>query len=218
MHSRIEQSCRLCGGKLVEFHRGRRREYLRCRDCKLVNVAHANLPTIDQERAVYDLHENAPDDAGYRRFLGRLFDPLNLRLPPASHGLDFGAGPGPTLSVMFEEAGHRVAIYDPIYAPDRSSLQHTYDFVTATEVVEHLHYPRQTLDLMWSLLRPGGWLGIMTKRVDDSRSFANWHYISDPTHVGFYSLATFQWLARGWPAELHVLGADVVLLRKPDAK
>ena len=55
------------------------------------------------EKAQYDLHENDPNDPGYRAFLDRLAGPLDKRLAPHSHGLDFGCGPGPTLSVMLEE-------------------------------------------------------------------------------------------------------------------
>jgi len=33
-----------------------------------------------------------------------------VKIAPISLGLDFGSGPGPTLSLMLEEQGHRVAI------------------------------------------------------------------------------------------------------------
>ena len=42
---------------------------------------------------------------------------------------------------MFEEMGHTVALYDYFYANDPFVLHHLYDFITATEVVEHLHNP-----------------------------------------------------------------------------
>ena len=44
---------------------------------------------------------------------------------------------------MLEESGHRVALYDVFYVPDTLALAASYDFITATEVVEHLvgwHY------------------------------------------------------------------------------
>jgi hypothetical protein len=99
-----------------------------------------------EEKSVYDLHDNSLDDPGYRRFLARLFRPLSQRLAPNSSGLDFGSGPGPTLSVMFEEAGHSIEIYDPFFAPETMLLHRQYDFIVASEVVEHLHYPRRELD------------------------------------------------------------------------
>jgi 2-polyprenyl-3-methyl-5-hydroxy-6-metoxy-1,4-benzoquinol methylase len=93
-----------------------------------------------------------------------------------------------------------------------------YDFITASEVVEHLHHPRFELERLWSALRPRGILGIMTKRVRDQHAFANWHYKNDPTHVIFFSEATFVWLSRYWSAELQVVGPDVVLFRKQQSR
>src|SRR5699024_8178290 len=118
-------------------------------------------------------------------FLGRLFTPLAARLSPGAQGLDFGAGPGPTLSLIFEEAGYSMAIFDPFYAPDASVWQRHYDFITATEVVEHLAAPGREIERLLGRLRPGGWLGLMTKRVHSREAFGDWHYIRDPTHVTF---------------------------------
>lgn len=115
---------------------------------------------------------------------------------------------------MLEEAGHQVAVYDPFYAPDASVFADTYAFITASEVVEHLHEPRQELERLWRCLEPNGWLGIMTKRVRDKAAFAQWHYKNDPTHVCFFSEGTFQWLAQHWQADLMVIGNDVVLFQK----
>ncbi|MBB3332626.1 transcription initiation factor TFIIIB Brf1 subunit/transcription initiation factor TFIIB [Halomonas campaniensis] len=208
-------TCPLCASADTAFyHRDARREYLRCRHCALVFVPPAFHLGPEEERAVYDQHENSPDDPGYRRFLSRLFDPLRERLPPGARGLDFGAGPGPTLSVMFEEAGHPMAIYDPFYAPDASVLEAEYDFITATEVVEHLFAPGEELARLVDRLRPEGWLGVMTKRVTDREAFTRWHYILDSTHVAFFSEATFRWLAEERGMAVEFPAADVALLRK----
>jgi 2-polyprenyl-3-methyl-5-hydroxy-6-metoxy-1,4-benzoquinol methylase len=116
---------------------------------------------------------------------------------------------------MFAEAGYPTAIYDPIYAPNADVWQTTYDFITASEVAEHLYKPMIELQRLWDVLKPGGWLGIMTKRVINEQAFARWHYKNDPTHVCFFSEPTFVWLASHWHAELEIVGADVVLFRKP---
>ncbi len=170
------------------------------------------------EKAEYDLHQNSPWDEGYRRFLSRLFDPVSTLIAAGSHGLDFGSGPGPTLSVMFEEAGHRMAIYDPFYAPDKSPLTTQYDFVTCTEVVEHFYNPRTDLERLWSCVKPGGLLGIMTKlalnTADAAEAFSGWHYKNDQTHVSFFSRKTFEWLASQWGADVMFVGNDVVLLTR----
>ncbi len=215
--------CPLCTAVAPEFyHQDKRRLYLQCPLCSLVFVPPEYHLSAEQEKAEYDLHRNSPDYLGYRAFLNRLFTPLCERLAPASQGLDFGCGPGPTLSLMFAEAGFSMAVYDHFYANDRAPLVRQYDFITATEVVEHLHNPASELQMLWTLLKPCAYLGVMTKRimgregVMDREAFSRWHYIQDQTHVCFFSLATFQWLADLWDGELEVIGNDVILLRKPD--
>ncbi|HKK23165.1 MAG TPA: class I SAM-dependent methyltransferase, partial [Pseudohaliea sp.] len=168
------------------------------------------------ERAEYDLHRNCVDDPGYRRFLGRLAEPLLAALPPAQRGLDFGCGPGPALAAMLREAGHRVDLYDPFYAPDPAALaRRQRDFITATEVVEHLYRPGLELARLWARLRPGGVLGIMTKHVRDREAFDRWHYRNDPTHVCFFSRDSWRWWAGGRRAQLVFVADDALLIHKP---
>lgn len=207
--------CRTAGGSRL-FHRDTVRTYYRCTLCHLTHIPPSQRLSAEAEREEYDKHQNSPDDVRYREFLGRLFGPVNERLRPESNGLDFGSGPGPTLSLLFEEAGHGISLYDPFYAPDIQSLQLRYDFITASEVVEHLHDPAAALALLWSLLLPGGWLGIMTKLALDEAAFSTWHYKNDPTHVCFFSAATMRWLAGKWRTELVSSGDDVFLFRKPE--
>ncbi|MAX32865.1 MAG: methyltransferase, partial [Halomonadaceae bacterium] len=59
-----------------------------------------------------------------------------------------------------------------------------------------------------------GWLGLMTKRVTSHQAFTDWHYILDPTHVCFFSEASFRWLAERLDMELSFADHDVVLLRR----
>jgi hypothetical protein len=211
----VRSSCPLCGEcDSVAFHGDSKRHYLRCRCCRLVYVPSGYFLTEADEKRYYDLHQNDPGDVGYRRFLSRLARPLADKLQIGACGLDFGCGPGPTLSVMMEEAGFAMDIFDPIYASSKDVWNKRYDFVTASEVVEHLQRPMPELQRVWEVLRPGGWLGIMTKRVIDANAFARWHYKDDPTHVAFFSIETFEWLRSYWAAELEVVGDDVVLLRK----
>lgn len=215
MASFEQSACPLCGNTgIFPYHRDNTRDYLSCRTCQLVFVPPSQHLSAADEKACYDRHDNQPDDPRYRRFLDRLFGPLSQRLAAKARGLDFGCGPGPTLSVMFEEAGHPTALYDPFYAPDRAVLSETYGFITLSEVAEHLAEPGKELDNLWAALAPYGWLGIMTKRVRDPIAFKSWHYINDPTHVCFFSVATFHWLAGRWSATLDVVGNDVVLIGK----
>ena len=208
----IVTRCPMClEAKATFFHEDKRRTYLRCGNCRLTFVTAEYHLDLVAEKAEYDLHQNSPLDQGYRKFLARLLDPVNAQLAPNSHGLDFGSGPGPTLSVMFEEAGHSMAIYDPFYSPDETPLQQTFDFVTASEVIEHFRNPAEDLERMWSCVRPGGLLGIMTKLALGRSAFADWHYKNDRTHVCFFSYETLKWLATKWGATLTLVGDDVAI-------
>jgi len=211
----VDPHCPLCGSAdCREFFLDTCRHYLRCQQCLLVFVPAQYRLSRELEQREYDKHENSIDDQGYRQFLGRLFDPLVRRLPAGASGLDFGCGPGPALAHMLGEAGFRVRLYDSFYQPDASALTGVYDFICATEVVEHLHRPGAELDRLWGLLHPGGVLGIMTKLVIDAQAFSRWHYKNDPTHVCFFSRETWQWWAREFDADLVFMGADVMLLGK----
>jgi hypothetical protein len=115
---------------------------------------------------------------------------------------------------MLEEAGHTMELYDIYYHPETSVLEKTYDFMTATEVIEHLYHPDKVWQQWLNLVKPKGWIGLMTKLVIDVDAFAGWHYKNDPTHVVFFSRQTFQFLAERDKLELEFIGNDVILLRK----
>ncbi len=208
--------CPLCHGQTAEeFHRDRSRAYFRCPLCRLIFADPSSRLSPAEERRRYEQHENDPQDPRYREFLSRLVEPLAERLgQPPQEGLDFGCGPGPTLSLMMQERGHRMAVYDPFFAPDAATLTRTYNFITCTETFEHFHTPHREWALLSGLLRPGGWLGIMTKLARDRDSFAQWHYIRDPTHVSFFSRATFRYLAERDRLQLEFVGDDVILMKK----
>ena len=212
--------CPLCRSpELTHFYSDQRRHYLLCQCCHLISVPDRFHLVAEDEKAQYDLHQNSPDDSGYRKFLSRLADPLLSRLEPNSVGLDFGSGPGPCLSLMMEEMGHTVSLYDLYYADNAAVFERQYQFITATEVVEHLASPGRELQRLWNLLLPGGYLGLMTKLVESTDKegrdrFAGWHYKIDPTHISFFSEATFYYLGRQWGSTPQFIGADVIIFQK----
>ncbi|MBN3494224.1 class I SAM-dependent methyltransferase [Vibrio neptunius] len=207
--------CPLCHNpESMNYFGDKRREYLQCPRCELVFVNPEQRLDAKAEKAHYDLHENDPNDAGYRTFLSRVVTPILERIESGSTGMDFGCGPGPTLSLMLQEQGHNMSLYDLYYHPNTEVLNRTYDFMTATEVIEHLYYPDQIWQQWLNLVKPGGWIGLMTKMVIDVEAFARWHYKNDPTHVVFFSRNTFKYLAERDQLKLEFIGNDVILLRK----
>lgn len=210
-----DSHCPLCGARGAHpHHRDAARAYLRCPVCALVFVPARHHLTAAQEKQRYDFHQNDPQDSGYRHFLARLFEPLAQRLPPGAAGLDFGCGPGPVLAQLFEQAGFPMRLYDPHYAADAGVLERQYDFVTCTEAAEHFARPGEEWRRLAALVRPDGWIGVMTSQYDVTESFANWYYKNDPTHVCFYARETFEWLARRHRLTLYFPSAGVILLQR----
>ncbi|SUZ32412.1 Ubiquinone biosynthesis O-methyltransferase [Roseibaca ekhonensis] len=212
---RADLACPVCLGPAVEFMTLAARRYRRCPTCQARFLDPAHFLTAAEEHAYYLTHENTVDDPGYRRFLSKLADPLLARLPAQAQGLDYGCGPGPALAAMLQEAGHRVALYDPFFAPDPAPLSQTYDFVTCTEVAEHFHQPVTEFARLRALVRPGGWLAVMTCFQTEDARFERWQYRADPTHVVFYRDATFRHLAQDWGWRCEIPCKDVALLQRP---
>jgi SAM-dependent methyltransferase len=211
----LNTACPLCGSNDLYPLACKTRRYFRCELCRLVHLDASQRLSEADEKAVYDDHENLIDDQGYRRFLSRTFDEVTKRTPAPAKGLDFGCGPGPALVAMAEEAGYEMARYDKYFHPDESALAQRYDFITSTEVIEHLAEPLPILDQLWSLLHPGGLLVLQTKRVLDDERFRSWHYRNDPTHITFFAEASFHWLGERWGCIPEYPHADVVCFLKP---
>ncbi|MCM8527668.1 MAG: class I SAM-dependent methyltransferase [Lentisphaeraceae bacterium] len=207
--------CPLCrSDKYIFYCEDKFRTYQQCTHCFLVFVEDTFLLSKEEEKAVYDLHENDVDDPGYRKFLSRLADPLCKKLAPKSSGLEFGCGPGPALAKMLEEKGFNIKLYDLYYFPDRSVLDQTYDFISATEVVEHVKDSASLFETFSNCLNENGKLGIMTKLVIDQKAFSTWHYKNDQTHIRFFSKETFLWIADKWNFSVSFYGKDVIIIEK----
>lgn len=210
--------CPVChAAPLAPFAEVEGRRYHRCPHCLATVMDPACRLDAAAEKQLYDLHQNRPDDPGYRRFLSRLAVPLLPHLAPGSRGLDFGCGPGPALAAMLAEQGFAMALYDPFYADDAAVLAVQYDFVTCTEAAEHFFEPRREFARLDRLLRPGGVLGVMTRLLSAEQDFARWQYRRDPSHVVFYQPATLAVLARQFGWRLALPAPDVALFFKPEA-
>ncbi|WP_214454860.1 class I SAM-dependent methyltransferase [Aeromonas dhakensis] len=189
--------------------------YHRCRACELVWLDAAEHLDPAREKAVYDGHDNQVDDPRYRHFLQRAFGEVQRRLPPPASGLDFGCGPGPALIAMGREAGYQMAGYDKFYADEPELLTRQYDFITSTEVIEHIATPSAVLETLWGCLKPGGLLVLQTQRVLGDERFRQWRYRHDPTHIVFFAEASFRALADRWQAQVEFPHADVAVFTKP---
>jgi hypothetical protein len=190
------------------------RDYLRCGTCLLTFLPARQHAAAARERARYSEHRNSPSDPDYRDFLDRLLLPLCACLPPGCRGLDYGCGPGPTVSVMLGERGFPTKNYDPYFFPDEGALSRKYDFLVCTEVFEHLRRPSEDLACLDGLLKHGGTLGVMTGVLEDDAAFPDWWYRRDFTHIAFYRPETLGWIAERFGWELTRPSRDAALFHK----
>jgi hypothetical protein len=110
--------------------------------------------------------------------------------------LEFGSGPGPVLMELLKRNGLDVKHYDPFYYPSKAYQNHQYQLITSTEVFEHFHNPLKEISHLIGLLISGGYLVVMTNfHNNDIEQFKTWWYQRDKTHVVFYHLDTFKYLA-----------------------
>lgn len=177
------------------FFQDKFRAYRRCHVCSIIFVPEEFYVSAESEKARYEEHNNNPNDVRYRNFLERIALPIRERFEKGARGLDFGCGPTPLLSDILKADGFEMEVYDPFYVNDESVLEQKYDFIVSTEVFEHLKSPLSEFEKLFSLLKPNGVLAIMTRPYDESIDFKTWHYKNDRTHICFYTVETFNWIA-----------------------
>jgi hypothetical protein len=171
--------------------------------CRLIYLEPADRLDPTAERTEYETHQNGSTDPQYREFLSRVATPLAKLVSAGAEGLDYGSGPGPTLSVMLEEQGFAMQIYDPFFAAEPQVLGRTYDFITCTETAEHFFEPGREFERLHGMLKPEGVLALMTEVYDGEPDFTHWRYARERSHVCFYRSETMVWLADryGWTVE-----------------
>ncbi len=207
--------CPVClSTKIKPFMKVKDLYYWTCKACGARLLSSKHWLSHKKELAYYQTHENDSNEEGYRKYVSKLAVPLLDKLSTPSKGLDFGSGPDPALAAILKENGHKMTLYDPFFYDCTGSLTHTYDFITCSEVVEHFRQPAKQFDLLNRLVRPGGWIGVLTKFQTVDSLFKNWRYRRDPTHIVFYRKITLEVIAkqRQWAIEFPC--QDVVLFKK----
>ncbi len=203
MENNNKISCPLCDEKnnLETLTGTTHRRYIRCRRCELIFVNPIDLISNAEEKKRYLEHNNGIQFPGYVAFLNWAVKPALTFLLPDMKRLDYGCGPAPTLSILLERQGFSCDNYDPFFFPELP--QSTYDFIFATECFEHFYYPKAELKRICALLKPGGFLIVMTEPWPSVEAFRNWYYINDVTHVSFYHTATFEFICREYGFMMH---------------
>lgn len=130
----------------------------------------------------------------------------NARRQGTRRVLDIGCGGGDWL-LMAKEAGWEVAGADPDPVAQRRGAERgieiraggaeawedaagTFDFVTMSHVVEHVHDPVATLQTVYRLLKPGGLLFVDTPNIDAAghdEFGPDWRGLEPPRHLVLFN-------------------------------
>lgn len=215
MLNKLNPDCPICGEKASLFHEDKSRVYNLCANCELVFVPPAYHLSTEGEKKRYLTHNNDPHDPGYIKFLSPVAELVVLKHPAHSKGLDFGCGTGSPLPGMLEAKGMRMNVFDPFFAPHFEVFDQKYDFITCTEVMEHLRNPFAETARLLQMLNPGGSLYIKTELRTPERDFAKWHYIRDMTHISFFSKKTMDWMADKLKVAVR-FPADKIIVFRPE--
>ncbi len=191
-------SCQICGNQTFPlFDDKLSLTFHQCQHCGYTFKDNQHHLDHQAEKSQYDAHENTSDNQGYVRMFERFLTHAVLPYKQTGRALEFGSGPGPVLYEMLKTRGFKTTHYDPYYHPNQSYLNNTYDLITTTEVFEHLSNPEMVFKTLVSLLKQDGILAIMTSfRPNDNDEFLSWWYRRDATHIGFFTLKSFEHLAK----------------------
>lgn len=189
--------CKICGHETKPWtHPKTKALFHVCQFCDFISKDKALYVSLDAEKKKYDEHQNEESNIGYVNYLYNFYETAIKPYVLKGKVLDFGSGPNPVFQSILQKEGYEVVIYDYFYAPDLQYLNQTYDLISTIEVVEHLQDPLPIFNQFKSLLKPGGYLSIMTLfHSNDMIRFKDWFYIRDVTHVSFYTSKTIKKIA-----------------------
>ena len=170
--------------------------YHLCNPCEYIFKHPSVYQELADQKARYDLHENAEENEGYRAYFKRFLDFVLPLVQNPKSALDFGCGKSSLLASMLEEEGIACDYYDPLYHPNGLDENKKYDLIVSTEVFEHLHQPKEVFESLLERLNTGGYLAIQTEfHPHEMGAFKNWYYTQDPTHIVFFTVKTFEVLS-----------------------
>jgi hypothetical protein len=204
--------CPLCSHFDCALFFEKKRHFFRCSHCELIFVPAKEQPTKAEEHSRYEQHENELLDSGYAKFLARSLDQIPLSSYIAEEILDYGYGKNRPLATLLAKRGFSAKSYDLYFHKEDKLLSQSYGLIFCLETAEHFRNPFQEFAKLFSLLKSGG--AILLRTEFPPENFAEWYYHRDFTHLAFYSMKTFQYLAKLFHLQLEYCESPYVFLKK----
>ncbi len=210
------RKCRVCNlDAEVVINAKNGRFYHRCTNCDYIFLDEEFYLDAEDEKKHYDNHHNTLESVGYVKMFEKLIDEFVNPLKPIKNALDFGCGEGGVLATLLQRDGIECDKYDLYYFNDESYKSKKYDLILSTEVFEHLLNPLEILEELLLHLNKDGYLLFMTSfHPQDDEAFLKWYYIQDTTHIGFFSVKTFEYLSHKFSLKMIKNNKKNILLCK----
>ncbi|MBI9010121.1 MAG: class I SAM-dependent methyltransferase [Tenericutes bacterium] len=220
--NKIQQTtCRICGSltrNLMDVQI--RVTYSVCDECGFIYKNLEHHMDKESEHKEYLNHNNNFESIGYVKMFESFIEDFITPLSISGKVLEYGSGPGPVLKELLRRQGYDVYNYDPFFSPNTECLNQTYDLITSTEVVEHFVNPLEEFIKLKSLLNESGYLVLMTNFSEfNEPEFLKWWYRRDTTHISFYKIKTFEFLA--FKLNLRLVShnsKNVIIFKKQEGK
>ena len=203
------KQCPSCGSKDIKIY-NRSLNFWRCLYCGLLFRG-----VLQTESKLAELYKNAWSDSskhkdqtgGISLNLARVYSQklhsfLDLKNLKGLKILDFGAGRGDMLMAL-SEIGAEVYGIDPYgyeYLKNKNFKVFRdineipkgllFDGIIANDVIEHLYYPRDTINALYDLLKAPGWIYIATPNVNSLNAkllISYWRELYNPSHIYLFT-------------------------------
>jgi SAM-dependent methyltransferase len=196
--------CDLCGHPdLTPIPPAQNRRLSQCPACRQIVVDPSHWPTLTQEKARYDLHDNRWDNPDYREYLQKIADHFLSFFNRPLRILDFGSGPDGVLARLLQQSGQTVVAYDPLYNLPLPPSAGLFDAIILCEVFEHLRDLDSELALIRQSLAPDGVLYLRTELLNPGQPLDSWWYMNDSTHLRFLCPESLVFLAQRLDLEVR---------------
>ena len=112
------------------------RNHYKCQICDCIFVPTKYHLNKTRQIQRYQEHNNDPTDPRYRKFLSKATIPLLKQVNKGAVGIDYGSGPGPTISPMLQEHGLKTVNFDPIFVRESPLRPYNFKSYTCREKIE----------------------------------------------------------------------------------
>jgi len=190
------------------------RDYLHCDLCHLISTPKSTHPQFQTAKARYLHHLADSGSTGHINHLMKAIQPIQNFLKKEMDILDYGCGPKPVLSDLLRTWECSCQNYDLIFFPEPFIFK-SYDAVFCIETAEHFSDPQKELTNINNVLKPGGYVIIMTALYSNKQHFSKWYYKRDFTHISFFHQKTMEFISKkmNWQQIFADAGATTVFKR-----